>query len=89
MSLFTTAASTVAAAATESDSGWIVGVGVLVVIGLLFAAGAVLGSRRKAATHRDRVAAEGADRERDRLAATQQADSLRNGSRPPQNLVGM
>lgn len=88
MSLFTTAASTVAAA-TESDSGWIVGVVVLVVVALIIAAVAVLGSRRKAATHRDSVAADRADRERDRLAATQQADSLRNGSRPPQNLVGM
>ncbi|WAB82978.1 hypothetical protein OVN20_07610 [Microcella daejeonensis] len=86
MSLFT---ATAAAAVTESDSGWIVGIVVLVVVGLIIAAVALLGSRRKAATHRESLAADRADRERDRLAAAQQSDSLRNGSRPPQNLVGM
>ncbi|MCY7413583.1 MAG: hypothetical protein LH471_11200 [Salinibacterium sp.] len=90
MSPFITAAATTAAAA-EGGADWMLGIIVLVAVGLIVAAVAVIGARRKAATHRDRLAgdaADTADRERERLAATQQSDSLRNGSRPPPNLIG-
>ena len=93
MSPFTTAAAATdaAAAAAEGEADWMLGVVVLVIVGLIIAVVAFVGSRRKAATHRDRLAADAADtadRERERLAATQQSDSLRNGSRPPPNLIG-
>jgi len=89
MSPFTTAAAATTAAEGEAD--WMLGIIVLVAVGLIVAAVAVIGSRRKAATHRNRLAADAADtadRERERLTATQQSDSLRNGSRPPPNLIG-
>jgi len=94
VSPFITAAATTAssaATAAEGEGDWVLGIIVLVIVGLIIAAVAVVGSRRKAATHRDRLTADAADtaeRERERLTATQQSDSLRNGSRPPPNLIG-